>query len=89
MVWKYQNSTQEFNGSPSISNNLLYVGANDNNMHVLNWQTGKLYFKFPTCAKVFSSAAIADDGMIYFGCDTDTSEPAVSCDWDKERVGGV
>jgi hypothetical protein len=28
--------------------------------------TGKLKFKFETCANVFASAAIADNGMVFF-----------------------
>ena len=29
-------------------------------------------FKFPTCANVFASAAIADSGMVYVACNTAT-----------------
>lgn len=73
VIWKYTNSTQEFNGSPSISNDYVYVGANDHNMHVLHRATGKRAFVFPTVANVFSSAAIADNGMVYFGCNSVTA----------------
>eukprot|EP01147_Barroeca_monosierra_P008364 gene8364-904_t len=72
VLWTYSNSTEEFNGSPSLSRNFVYVGANDHNMHVLDRKTGALKFKFPTCANVFASAAIADNGMVYFACNTAT-----------------
>lgn len=62
MKWEYTGATQEFNGSPSLSSGLVYAGANDKYLHVVNITTGALVFKFETCANVFAAAAIADDG---------------------------
>jgi hypothetical protein len=42
-------------------------------MYALDRLTGEMKFRFLTCANVFSSAAIADNGMIYFGCNTVTA----------------
>eukprot|EP00043_Microstomoeca_roanoka_P025736 m.9707 g.9707 ORF g.9707 m.9707 type:complete len:402 (-) comp5799_c0_seq1:1466-2671(-) len=85
VIWKYNNSTEEFNGSPSLSRDLVFVGANDHNMHVLDRFTGELKYKFPTCANVFSSAAIADNGMVYFSCNTAT----LDANSDSQNLGEV
>eukprot|EP00045_Choanoeca_perplexa_P009577 m.92673 g.92673 ORF g.92673 m.92673 type:complete len:391 (-) comp14954_c0_seq1:1323-2495(-) len=74
-IWEY-NAAEEFNGSPSLSKDLVYVGANDHYMHVLDRFTGQLKFKFETCANVFASAAIADNGMVFFSCNTATLDLA-------------
>ena len=46
-------------------------------MHVVHRGTGKLLFKIPTqCGEeshVFSSAAVGDNGMMYFTCNTGTA----------------
>ncbi|EGD81730.1 hypothetical protein PTSG_02441 [Salpingoeca rosetta] len=87
VLWTYSNSTQEFNGSPSLSRELVFIGANDHNMHVLDRFTGELKFKFPTCANVFVSAAIADNGMVYFGCNTATLDADAGPDTDDDDDG--
>ena len=45
----------------------------------LNVSTGEQLFKFKTCANVFSSAAIADSGMVFINCNTGTGtrEPGI------------
>ena len=43
-------------------------------LHAVNSTTGKLLFKFETCANVFASAALADNGMVYIGCNTATGD---------------
>jgi len=42
-------------------------------MYALDRMTGKFKFKILTCANVFSSAAIADNGMAYFTCNSGTA----------------
>ena len=37
-------------------------------LHAVDRRTGVLRFKFQMAALGFSSAAIADDGMVYVGC---------------------
>ena len=65
-------ATQEFNGSPSIGGDIVYVGSNDRYLHAIDRKTGAFKFKFLTCANVFSSAAVSDAGMVYIGCNTET-----------------
>lgn len=71
--WKYDGAAQEMNGSPTLTRDLVWVGANDRYMHVLDRHTGVFKFKFETCGNVFSSAAISDTGMAFFTCNTGTA----------------
>lgn len=71
-IWKYTGASEELNGSPSVDRDTVYVGANDKYLHALDRSTGALKFKFKTCANVFPSAAIDDDGRVYIACNTVT-----------------
>ncbi len=76
-LWKYDGPSQEMNGSPSVSQDLIYAGANDGAMHVVHRKTGALAYKVTMpegCENVFSSAAIADNGMAYFSCNSPTAD---------------
>ena len=75
-LWKYDAPTQEMNGSPSLSKDLVFAGANDGFLHAVHRETGAPAFKVAMpegCPNVFSSPAIADSGMIYFTCNSPTS----------------
>ena len=60
------------------------MGANDGYMHVVAPKTGKLLFKIKTqCGEeshVFSSAAVGDNGMMYFTCNTGTARRRLATD---------
>jgi len=71
-IWEYSGAAEEFNGSPSVNADTVFVGSNDHYLHAVDLQTGKLKFKFETCANVFSSAAIDREGQVYIGCNTVT-----------------
>ena len=49
-VWRYTGAAAELNGSPSLSLDTVYVGSNDRHLHALDAASGKLKFKFETCA---------------------------------------
>jgi outer membrane protein assembly factor BamB len=49
-----------------------YVGSNDKFLYAVDVETGKLRWKKETCANVYASAAISDDGMLYTTCNTGT-----------------
>ena len=75
LLWTFNDTdTAEINGSPTVTPNYVYIGANDGNMYVLHRSTGAVATKFETrCGAdghVFSSAAIADNGMVFFTCNT-------------------
>ena len=71
-MWRYRGAAKELNGSPSVSKDLVFVGSNDRFLHAVHKRTGKLAFKFKTCANVFSSAAIDDEGWVYIACNSET-----------------
>ena len=71
-LWRYNGAAQEINSSPSVSLDTVFVGANDHYMHAVSRTTGAFKWKVRTCANVFASAAIADDGMVYIACNTET-----------------
>ena len=78
LIWQYTGAEEELNGSPSVARDTVYVGSNDHNLHAVDRITGEAKFIFGTCANVFSSAAIADNGMIFIACNTVTGgEPWV------------
>ena len=63
------------NGSPSVTRSLVFAGANDGTMYAVHRSSGTLAFKVAMpegCGHVFSSAAIADNGMVYFTCNSPT-----------------
>lgn len=71
-VWKYSGASEELNGSPSVSLDTVYVGSNDHYLYAVDRKTGAFKFKVETCANVFSSAAIDNDGRVYITCNTGT-----------------
>lgn len=65
-------AAEEINGSPTLTPTLLYAGANDHKMHCLDRASGTELFSVNTQANVFASAAVADDGWVYFADNTAT-----------------
>ena len=83
-LWRYTGAGEELNGSPSVTLDTVFVGSNDHFLHAVDRTTGAFKFKIKTCANVFSSAAIADDGMAYIACNTETGPT-----WNETGVGAV
>jgi outer membrane protein assembly factor BamB len=66
-IWAWAGvAAQEINGSPTLTPTLLYAGSNDHKMHCLDRATGEERFSVDAQANVFASAAVADDGWVYF-----------------------
>lgn len=78
VIWKRVNiASQEINGSPSVTAEAVYFGANDGNLYALDRVTGATKFTFHACSQhIFSSAAIGDNGMLYFTCGDDAEDPS-------------
>ena len=72
VVWQYRGAAAELNSSPSVSFDTVFVGFNDHYLHAVSRTTGEFKFKFQTCQNIFSSAAIASDGTVLIGCNTET-----------------
>jgi outer membrane protein assembly factor BamB len=80
VVWKRAGiATQEINGSPSVTSDAVYFGANDGNMYAVDRLTGATKFTFTACdSHIFTSAAIGDNGMLYFTCGDDAESPSIA-----------
>ncbi len=52
--------------SPAISNGVLYIGANDDNVYALDAWTGAVLWSFPTGDIVASSPTVVG-GVVYVG----------------------
>jgi outer membrane protein assembly factor BamB len=52
--------------SPSVANNVLYIGSNDGKLYAIDAKNGTKLWDFATGGKISSSPAFAD-GVIYFG----------------------
>merc|ERR1712232_931809 len=77
-LWKFTGAGEELNSSPSVTEKYVYVGSNDKYLYALDRLSGEVKFKFKTCAHVFASAAIADNGMVFITCNSETGHPADS-----------
>ena len=64
-LWTYKTDDRVIS-SPAISNGIVYVGSEDNNVYALNATTGALIWTYTTGADVMSSPAVAN-GIVYVG----------------------
>ena len=64
-LWIFQ-CEDEVRGSPSLHNNIVYVGALDNNLYALSSTNGEFLWKYPTEGGIVSKPLILDDA-IFFG----------------------
>jgi hypothetical protein len=70
LKWSY--TTGGFvTSSPTVWNNVVYVGSNDNNIYALNASTGSLLWSYPTRDPVEGSPAVAN-GVVYAGSNDGT-----------------
>lgn len=52
--------------SPAVAGDKVYIGSGDHNVYCLDWETGKLIWKFPTGGGINSSPAVVG-GRVYIG----------------------
>src|SRR5260370_13445233 len=66
--WKFRTERviEAWFSSPSVSDEVVYFGSDDNYLYALNASTGELKWKFKTGDVVYSSPAVAD-GAVYVG----------------------
>ena len=74
--WVYNETNATLNSSPAATADAVYVGSNDHLLHAVNRSSGARLWTFATCANVFSSPAVDDDGVVYVGCNSVTGEDA-------------
>jgi eukaryotic-like serine/threonine-protein kinase len=76
LVYKIDKATHKFQWifktgdnietSPSLANNVLYIGSNDGKLYAIDTENGTKLWDFATGSKVTTSPAYTD-GVIYFG----------------------
>jgi outer membrane protein assembly factor BamB/tRNA A-37 threonylcarbamoyl transferase component Bud32 len=64
-VWRFA-CEDEVRSSPTVSDNVLYVGAYDNNLYALNAETGTFLWKYPTDGGIASKPFIHGE-QVFFG----------------------
>ncbi len=69
LVWSYTTGADVLS-SPIVSNGVVYIGSEDNNVYALNASTGALLWSYATGGQVNSSPALSN-GVIYVGSDDD------------------
>ena len=65
LVWKFETGDR-VQSSPSIYDDYIYFGSDDDYVYCLNKNTGELMWKFKTGDSVYSSPAVSGD-YVYFG----------------------
>jgi outer membrane protein assembly factor BamB/tRNA A-37 threonylcarbamoyl transferase component Bud32 len=64
-LWIFE-CEDEIRGTATIDDNVVYVGAYDNNLYALNSITGEFIWKYPTDGGIVSKPAVYENN-IYFG----------------------
>jgi serine/threonine protein kinase len=63
--WRFE-CEDEIRGSPLVHNDVLFIGAYDNNLYAINAETGEFIWKYPTDGGIVSKP-VYFDGNIYVG----------------------
>ena len=65
-LWKFK-CEDEIRGKAAIENNVLYVGAYDNNLYALRAEDGEFKWKFPTTDSIGGSTPFVYDDLVLIG----------------------
>ena len=63
--WRFKTGDNVLS-SPAVSNGVVYVGSEDNNLYAIDAVTGKEKWRFETGSYVDSSPAVSN-GVVYVG----------------------
>jgi len=64
-LWRFR-CEDEVRSSPAVHNDVVYIGAYDNNLYALNADDGKFLWKYPTEGGIGSSPCV-HTGRVFFG----------------------
>jgi outer membrane protein assembly factor BamB len=64
-AWSYR-ADDYVRGVPTVSDTVVYVGADDNTLHAVNADTGEFLWRYETADNITSSPVVFRDA-IYFG----------------------
>jgi outer membrane protein assembly factor BamB len=81
-LWRFKTGGAVYS-SPAVSNGVVYVGSDDNNLYAIDAVTGKEKWRFATGDTVLSSPAVLN-GVVYVGSD-DNNLYAIDAVTGKEK----
>jgi serine/threonine protein kinase len=64
LVWRYQ-TENEVRATPAVSQDTVFIGSYDNNLHAINRSTGSLRWKFPTEGGICVTPALGRISVIF------------------------
>src|SRR5215469_4546042 len=64
LVWRYQ-TENEVRATPVVSQDAVFIGSYDNNLHAVNRSTGGLRWKFPTEGGICVTPALSRGSVIF------------------------
>jgi eukaryotic-like serine/threonine-protein kinase len=64
LLWRYQ-TENEVRATPAVSQDTVFIGSYDNNLHAINRSTGKLRWKFPTEGGICVTPALFRGSVIF------------------------
>lgn len=64
-LWQFK-TEDEIRGSPAVDNNIVFVGAYDNNLYAVSAANGQFLWKYATEGGIIGQPAV-NDGVVYFG----------------------
>ena len=65
-IWKFK-CEDEIRGKATVDNNVIYVGAYDNNLYALRADSGDFIWKFPTTDSIGGSTPFVYDDLVLIG----------------------
>jgi outer membrane protein assembly factor BamB/tRNA A-37 threonylcarbamoyl transferase component Bud32 len=63
-IWRFA-CEDEVRSSPTVTEEILYIGAYDNNLYALNTATGEFVWKFPTEGGIASKPCVYDEQVLF------------------------
>lgn len=63
-IWEFE-CEDEIRGTPTLSNETIYIGCYDHNLYALKSDQGEFIWKYPTEAGVVSKPTIYEDNIIF------------------------
>jgi eukaryotic-like serine/threonine-protein kinase len=64
LLWRYQ-TENEVRATPAVSQDTVFIGSYDNNLHAINRSTGTLRWKFPTEGGICVTPALSRSSVIF------------------------
>ena len=63
-IWRFA-CEDDIRGTPTIADDIAYVGSYDNNLYAINANSGEFLWKYPTEGGIVSKPAVSDEYVIF------------------------